>query len=177
VKTPVIVTTAYNQYAIQAFKLNSIDYLLKPFSKDELIFAINKYRVSQKSVPDYRGLIEAMQQKTSYQERFMVTSGQKIKSIPTENIAYFWSEGRYVKLVTHQNEKFLLDLSLENVQAKVDPNLFFRVNRQILVSFQSIQQMIIWSKSRVKLELKPTPEADVIVSIDKSGDFKKWLNR
>lgn len=177
VKTPIIVTTAYNQYAIQAFKLNSVDYLLKPFSKDDLEFAIKKFKSIQPTVPDYQALFESIQQKKYFQERFMVTFGQKIRSIPVDEVAYFVSEGRYVKLVTHANEKFLLDFSLEHVQSKVDPGIFFRVNRQALISYKSIQQMIIWSKSRVKLELKPPTETEIIVSIDKSGEFKKWLNR
>lgn len=177
VKTQIIVTTAFDQYAIQAFKLNSIDYLLKPFSQEELHYAIKKFKTLKAEIPDYRTIFEAIQQKQSYQERFMVISGQRIKSIPIDEVAYFLSEGRYSKLITHANEKFLLDLSLENIYSKLDPNLFFRVNRQAVVGFKSIQQMIIWSKSRVKLELKPAPDADIIVSIDKSGDFKKWLNR
>lgn len=177
VKTQIIVTTAYDKYAIQAFKLNSIDYLLKPFSQEELQYAIKKFKTLKADIPDYRTIFEAIQLKQNYQERFMVISGQRIKSIPTEDIAYFLSEGRYSKLITYANEKFLLDQSLENIYTKVDPNLFFRVNRQAVVGFKSIQQMIIWSKSRVKLELKPSTETDIIVSIEKSGEFKKWLNR
>lgn len=177
VKTQIIVTTAFDQYAIKAFKLNSIDYLLKPFSQEELNFAISKFKNLNQVVPDYKSIFESIQNKKVFQERFMVTTGQRIKSIPIEEVAYFLSEGRYVKLITTSNEKFLLDLSLETVYSKVDPALFFRVNRQAIVSFKSILQMIIWSKSRVKLELKPASEIDIIVSVDKSGEFKKWLNR
>ena len=107
----------------------------------------------------------------------MVVSGQKIKSIQIADVAYFVSEGRYVKLITKSNEKYLLDQSLESVSHKVDPNSFFRVNRQVIVGFDAIQQMVVWSKSRIKLELKPVAESEVIVSIDNSGDFKRWLNR
>ena len=178
ISVPVIFTTAYNQYAIRAFKLNSVDYLLKPILEEDLQQALEKYR-SQKSNPgiDIQALLEAMNKKPDYQERFMVVSGQKIKSILIGEVAYFLSEGRYVKLVTKTNEKYLLDQSLESVSHKVDPNVFFRVNRQVIVGFDAIQQMIVWSKSRIKLELKPAAESDVIVSIDNSGDFKRWLNR
>ena len=179
INTPVIFTTAYNEYAIKAFKLNSIDYLLKPIDKEELTNAINKLKnqyTSNKSF-DFQKLLEAMRQQDDYQERFMVVSGQKIKSIQVDQIAYFLSEGRYVKLVTKSNEKYLLDQSLESLESKLNPNQFYRINRQVIVGFDSIRQMIIWSKSRVKLELNPTTEMDVIVSIDKSGEFKKWLNR
>ena len=178
VTTPIIFTTAYNQYAIRAFKLNSVDYLLKPFSEEDLQFALEKFR-SQNDKPELnvQKLLEAITEKPLFQERFMVVSGQKIKSILVEQIAYFLSDGRYVKLVTKTNEKFLLDQSLERVEHKVDPNHFFRVNRQVIVGFDSIQQMIVWSKSRVKLELKPATDFDVVVSIDNSGEFKRWLNR
>ncbi len=178
ISVPVIFTTAYNQYAIRAFKLNSVDYLLKPIMEEDLLHALEKFR-SQKANPaiDIAALLEAMNKKPDYQERFMVMSGHKIKSILTGDVAYFLSEGRYVKLVTKSNEKYLLDQSLESVSHKVDPNLFFRVNRQFIVGFDAIQQMIVWSKSRIKLELKPAAECDVVVSIDNSGEFKRWLNR
>ena len=178
ISVPVIFTTAYNQYAIRAFKLNSVDYLLKPILEEDLQQALHKFR-SQQLNPgiDIHALLEAMNKKPDYQERFMVVSGQKIKSILIGDVAYFVSDGRYVKLITKTNEKYLLDQSLESVSHKVDPNLFFRVNRQVIVGFDAIQQMIVWSKSRIKLELKPAAESEVIVSIDNSGDFKRWLNR
>ena len=178
VTTPIIFTTAYNQYAIRAFKLNSVDYLLKPFSEEDLQFALEKFK-AQNGNPEFdvKKLLETLVEKPAFQERFMVVSGQKIKSILIDQVAYFLSEGRYVKLVTKTNEKFLLDQSLESIEHKVDPNHFFRVNRQVIVGFDSIQQMIVWSKSRVKLELKPATDFDVVVSIDNSGEFKRWLNR
>lgn len=178
VTIPIIFTTAYNQYAIRAFKLNSVDYLLKPFTEEELQFALEKFKsLNGKPELDFKKILETLTEKPSFQERFMVVSGQKIKSILINEVAYFLSEGRYVKLVTKTNEKFLLDQSLESIEHKVDPNYFFRINRQVLVGFDSIQQMIVWSKSRVKLELKPATDFDVVVSIDNSGEFKKWLNR
>lgn len=178
ITVPVIFTTAYNQYAIRAFKLNSIDYLLKPFSEDDLKQALDKFHSRRHNpIIDINVLLEAMQGKPEYQERFMVVSGQKIKSILIGQVAYFVSEGRYVKLVTKTNEKYLLDMSLESLVQKIDPHLFFRINRQFIVGFDSIQQMIVWSKSRIKLELKPAADTDVVVSIDNSGDFKRWLNR
>lgn len=178
INTPIIFTTAYHQYAIRAFKLNSVDYLLKPYTEEELGYALAKFKQQHqpKSI-DLEKILATMAERPTYQERFMVVSGQKIKSIPVTEIAYFLSEGRYVKLVAKNQEKFLLDQSLESVEHKVDPNQFFRINRQVLVGFDSIQQMIVWSKSRVKLELKPPTDFEVVVSIDHSGAFKKWLNR
>jgi two-component system response regulator LytT len=178
IDTPIIFTTAYDEYALRAFKLNSIDYLLKPFTEDDLKAALKKFSKQQKTAAvDIQGIIEAMNINRQWQERFMVVAGQKIKSIPVTDIAYFLSEGRYVKLVTKSGEGYLLDQSLENLEQKTDPKLFFRVNRQALVRFESIKQMVVWSKSRVKLELEPKAEFDIIVSIDKSGEFKRWLNR
>ncbi|MDI9256783.1 LytR/AlgR family response regulator transcription factor [Flavobacterium sedimenticola] len=112
-----------------------------------------------------------------YQKRFLVTLGQHIRSIAIEQVAYFESDGRYAKLVTHANEKYLLDTSLERLMTKLDPAMFYRINRKTIVSYTSIQKIAVWSKSRVKLELVPATDSDVIVSIDNSGDFKKWLNR
>ncbi len=178
ISTAVIFTTAYNQYAVRAFRLNSVDYLLKPFSQDDLSQALDKFR-SQKlnNNLDMNALLEALHKKPDYQERFMVVSGQKIKSILIGQIAYFVSEGRYAKLVTKTNEKYLLDQSLESLSHKLDPHDFFRVNRQVIVGFDAIVQMVVWSKSRIKIVLNPATDFDVIVSIDNSGDFKKWLNR
>lgn len=116
-------------------------------------------------------------QRQQYQKRFLVSSGHFIKSIAVEQIAYFVSEGRYSKIITQSKEKYLLDQSLESLMQKLDPNLFYRVNRQTIVSYSSIQKITVWSKSRVKLELHPDSENDVIVSIDNSSGFKKWLNR
>lgn len=178
INVPVIFTTAYNQYAIRAFKLNSIDYLLKPFSEEEVMLALDKFRLQQsKTGFDMETLLQTLQNKPEYQERFMVVSGQKIKSILIGQVAYFVTEGRYVKLVTRTNEKYLIDGSLESLMYKVDPHLFFRINRQFIISFDAIEQMVVWSKSRIKLELQPPAETQVIVSIDSSGNFKRWLNR
>ncbi|MCB0447090.1 MAG: response regulator transcription factor, partial [Gelidibacter sp.] len=178
INTPIIFTTAYNEYAIKAFKLNSIDYLLKPIDEEELGLAIKKLRtqIAEHTTFDFQKLLDSLQQKEAYQERFMVVSGQKIKSIPIEQVAYFLSEGRYVKLVTKSNEKYLIDQSLESLENKLNPSLFYRVNRQAIVGFTSIQQMIVCTKSRVKLELNPPSEFDIIVSINKSKKKKKWLN-
>lgn len=177
IDVPVIFTTAYSQYAIKAFRTNSIDYLLKPFSETELQQAIDKFRLRQHAGAEQIKLLLQELHQTDYQQRFMVVSLQKIKSISTNDVAYFVSDGRYVKLVAKTAEKYLLDESLEALMHKLDPQQFFRINRQFIVGFDSIKQMAIWSKSRVKLELLPAAETEVVVSIDKSGAFKRWLNR
>lgn len=174
----VIFTTAYNQYAIRAFKLNSIDYLLKPVTEADMTHALIKYRKLTESAPvDFAAVLKQIQQPQSWQNRFMVVAGQRIRSIEADTIAYFYSEGRYTKLVTLDDQRFILDQTLESLEQRTDPMRFFRVNRQMLVGFPAIRQMIIWSKSRVKLELTPDPGFEVIASIDRSGEFKHWLNR
>ena len=177
VSTPVIFTTAYNQYAIRAFRLNSVDYLLKPFTETDLKQALDKFRTHVCTAVDFQALIASMNKKPELRERFMVSSGQRIKSIPVSEVAYFLSEGRYVKLVAKTGESYLLDQSLESVEHSVDPDRFFRINRQVLVGFEAIRQMVSWSKSRVKLDLHPPTDFDVVVSIDNSGEFKHWLNK
>lgn len=123
-------------------------------------------------------LIQNLQEEwRPYQKRFLVSCGQTLKSIALEQIAYIVSEGRYSQIVTHTKEKYLLDESLERLSRKLPPETFYRVNRQMIIAYPSIQRMIIWSKSRIKLELHPVPEKEVIVSIDNSAAFKKWLNR
>ena len=118
-----------------------------------------------------------IQKKSAHQERFMVVSGKKIKSIPVWNVAYFVSDGRYIRLVTKSNEKYLLDYSLETLSQKIDPEAFFRVNRQFIISFDAISEMTAWSRSRIKIELDPLTETEVITSIQNTAGFRKWLGR
>ncbi|MFY0605999.1 MAG: response regulator transcription factor [Cyclobacteriaceae bacterium] len=176
---PIIITTAYNQYAITAFKQNSIDYLLKPVDQDELKVAIEKYQSLKQSGEevDMSNLLDALKPK-SFQERFMVSLGDKIQSIPVEEVAYFFSEDRYTFLVNQKGSQHILNMNLGDLEGVLDPKKFFRINRKFIISYGSINNMIAYSKSRVKIELvPPAPKAmDVIVSVERSGSFKKWLN-
>jgi len=177
IRTPVIFTTAYNQYAIRAFTLHSIDYLLKPFSETDLERALGKFRAQNaKQGIDVSAMLRTLKDK-DFQRRFLAVSGKKIKSVPVSQVAYFVAQGRYTQLVTKTNEKYLLDHSLENITGRVDPQLFFRVNRQTIVGFDAISHMMAWSRSRIKIELKPATETEVISSIDNTAEFKRWLDR
>ncbi len=177
IKTPVIFTTAYNQYAIRAFALNSIDYLLKPYSEADLKRAVDKFRAHYPRLGvDVSTTLRALKDK-DFQRRFLAISGKKIKSVPVSHVAYFLAHGRYTQLVTKANEKYLLDHSLEHITGRVDPLQFFRVNRQVIVGFDSIASMMAWSRSRIKIELLPACESDVISSIDNTAEFKRWLDR
>lgn len=180
--TPIIITTAYDQYAIRAFKENSIDYLLKPIDKEELDSAIRKYKNWKKdgNLFDVSNLLEALkpQNEPKYQERFMVTLGEKIHSIPESEVAYFFSEDRYTFLVTIQGQQHIINNNLGDLEGALNPKKFYRINRKFIISYGAIKNMIAYSKSRVKIDLVPPPPhaMEVVVSVERSGSFKKWLN-
>ncbi|MGV3599138.1 MAG: LytR/AlgR family response regulator transcription factor [Bacteroidota bacterium] len=179
VKAPIIFVTAYDSYAIQAFKLNSIDYLLKPIDKEELKQAIKKY--NSLGALSTEAVMQLLQQiKTpapEYQKRFMVTTGQKIKSVEVDDAAYFYAEDRFVYMVSKAGEKYIIDFTLDKLEGLLNPAHFFRINRGQLVAFTAIKNMYSYTKSRIKIEVNPPAPFDTIVSIDRSGAFKKWLNR
>lgn len=179
VKSPVIFTTAYDEYAIRAFKVNSIDYLLKPIDEDDLQKSIEKYKnlSHQKNIIDIAQLKAALFLPTqSYQERFMVHRGERLLSIPTEQIAYFEGEDRYVYLVKKDGARFIVDYTLADLEKILNPATFFRLNRSFIAHFDAIQNMLNLSKSRIKVELIPTPKRDVIISSENNQAFKSWLN-
>lgn len=183
IDTPIIITTAYDNYAIQAFKQNSIDYLLKPIDEDELKKALNKYKnLHGKTEGLYvKDLISSLKTFTGnvYQERFLITLGERIESIPISEVAYFFSEDRYTYLVGKTGRQHIINTNLGEFEGRLDPKVFFRINRKYIISYNSINKMVAYSKSRVKIELTPdVPKAmDVIVSVERSGSFKKWLNQ
>lgn len=176
VKAPVIFTTAYDHYAIKAFKLNSVDYLLKPLDPKELRQALQKFETLHKQ-QDLVKLLASFKQQPEYQKRFMVTSGNKIRSIATEDIAYFRADGRYVHMHTTDSLSHIIDHTLDKLEDILDPAQFFRINRQFIIHIQSIKHMSAYSKGRIKIETEPVCKEDIIVSIDRSGNFKKWLDR
>ncbi|OJJ23105.1 hypothetical protein BKI52_01780 [marine bacterium AO1-C] len=181
--TPIIFTTAFDNYAVQAFKVNGLDYLIKPVNKEELQASIEKYKhlyAQQATINlDYQRLIQDLekQNQSNYKKRFLVGVGERLKSVTIENIAYFYAEQRYVVLVTNQKEKFIVDHTIEALEKMLDPLHFFRVNRQFIIHFQSIQQMYKHTRSRLKLELFPPINKSIIVATERSGVFKEWLNR
>lgn len=179
VKCPVIFTTAFDQYAIQAFKVNSIDYLLKPIKENELTFSLNKFK--EKSSPstgiDFEKLINELRKPIeNHQQRFVVQFADRLKSIETNTIAYFIALEKSVFLVTDDNHRYAIDYTLEKLEEVLNPKIFFRINRKFIVNISAIKGMYTYSKSRVKIELRPDPEAEVIVSSERSAGFKDWLN-
>lgn len=179
IKSPVIFVTAFDQYAVQAFRVNSIDYLLKPIEQEELADSMQRYHNQQLLIQPQQiiDMFGSITQQQDYQKRFIVTSGDKIKSVQIEEVAYFFGQQKYVFLITRDNRKYIIDYTLGKLEEKLDPDRFFRINRQFIISFEAITNMFTYSKSRIKVELEPEPELEAIVSIDKSKKFKDWLNR
>jgi len=179
INSPIIFTTAFDEYAIKAFKLKSIDYLLKPIVQDELNGALKKYHemIHTQRVPaDLQSLYSLISKQTiKYRERFSVITGQKIKTFATTEVAWFLSDSGYTTAMLHDGKEYFLDISLDNLMQELDPDQFYRINRKMIVSLNAIRDVIIYPKSRLKLEIKPKPEEEMLVSIDKSADFKKWL--
>lgn len=178
VEAPIIFTTAYDQYAIQAFKVNSVDYLLKPIDYKDLQSAITKFeKLSVKSDTEKMIYHELIQQITkSYKQRFLVKVGEQLKYVSANEVAYFTHEEGLVFAYSHA-KRYALDQSIEQIEKLVDPDDFFRINRKMIVSLSSINQIHRYFNSRLKLKVKPDMEEDVIVSRDRVVDFKNWIDK
>ena len=175
VTCPVIFVTAYSEYAIKAFEINSIDYLLKPISIPNLKKSIDKYK-SLTTFPNYTKMMIDMESR--YRNRFLVKLNNQLKSISIDNIAYFFSEDKLTFACLNDGKKLPLDYSLKKIEEEINPNNFFRINKKYLISLNSIDEMYYVSKSKIKLQLKPTVEKEIIfVAIEKIGTFKVWLSR
>ncbi|HNP20391.1 MAG TPA: LytTR family DNA-binding domain-containing protein [Fulvivirga sp.] len=182
IEKPIIFTTAFDEYAIEAFKVNSIDYLLKPITFDDLAQAMQKLEGFKKNLViekspafDIHKALAQLQQKT-YKNRFMVKLGEHIRSLVVTDIAFFYAEGRDVYLVTNEKRKFIIDYKLEDLDEILDPTLFYRVNRSFILNINAIKDVVVYSSSRLKIT--PTLEFDkeIIVSREKVAPFKEWFN-
>jgi DNA-binding LytR/AlgR family response regulator len=180
VKSPVIFTTAYDQYAIKAFKKNGIDYLLKPIDEAELCAAIDKFQNLVNKTPDFSALreliINALPYK-NYKQRFMIQAGSRIRTIPVSEIAYFYFSGKDTFICTFENRHYPAEYSLDKLEGMIDPDVYYRINRKMILNIKSIHQIYSLSKSRLKLELIPAFEEEVLVSFNKTSDFRDWLNK
>lgn len=178
---PVIFTTAFDQYAIEAFKVNSIDYLLKPIKKEELGAAIEKFtRLKKAAAPPSMDIAKLLQSfdpsATTYKTRFIVKYGEHIKTINTQDVAYFYTENKINFLLTHEGRRYTIDFNLDTLESSLDPKVFFRINRQFIISIHAIVEMFAYSKSRVLIKLNPPTKQETVVSTERSGDFKLWLD-
>ncbi|WP_020604697.1 LytR/AlgR family response regulator transcription factor [Spirosoma spitsbergense] len=185
---PVIFTTAYDEYMIKAFKVNSIDYLLKPVDYDEMVAALEKFKTirtvptpggNTPASPDLNMLLQLMQQSRDkqYRERFMVSLGTKIRSIEVADIAYFFSEDKATYLVTKEGQSLPVEYSLDQLVNLLNPDHFFRVNRQFFVARPAIQTIHNYSAGKLKLDLTPAARHELFVSISRMSEFKDWLGR
>lgn len=183
---PVIFTTAYNEYAIEAFKANGIDYLLKPITFDALSESIDKFNnlktrlqepgeAATDSVIDLQSALQ-MLSKREYKTRFMVKIGEHIKSITTDQIDLFYAEGRNGYIVTNEGRRLIIDYKLETLEELLDPKKFFRVNRTFIVEINAIKDVLVYSNSRLKIILNKEFDREIIVSREKVSAFKSWFD-
>lgn len=181
INSAVIFTTAYDEYALQAFKLNSIDYLLKPIDEEDLAKAVAKYKtrmpVQKPVLIDFdqirNMLVNPLDR--NYKKRFSVKVGQHLKLIPTEDIECFYSENKGTYLYTCEGRSYLLDVSLEQLEPDLEPHTFFRVSRKFYVNVDAIKDMISYTNSRLQIKLKTYKGQDVIVARERVKEFKDWL--
>jgi len=178
ISSPIIFTTAFDQYAIKAFKLNSVDYLLKPIDPKELENAIEKFHSLQlKNNIDLSQIKELLQpQSKEFKSRFMVKFGEKIQSVLTTETAFFYSEERITFLQTNEGKKYILDYTLDQLENMLDPKYFFRLNRKYIASFGAIAEIHTYSNSRLKIKLSDCADNDILVSREKVGALKEWLD-
>jgi DNA-binding LytR/AlgR family response regulator len=181
-RCPIIFTTAYDEYAVQAFKLNSLDYLLKPIIPRELEAALTKFRKATGSAPlaalDYGQLVQALNQsQRTYRQRFLVTYRDTYQTISTRDVAYFYSENKITRLVCPDTKWFPIPETLEELTDQLDPRLFFRASRQCIVSVESIAAIHKHFNGRLKLELTPSAPEEVFVSRERAEELKLWLNQ
>lgn len=188
VKSPVIFITSYDEYALKAFKVNSVDYLLKPVQKEDLETALGKYRELKKIYTDttpspqinIEDIVKELQQKLhtkEYRKRFLVKHGQKLVSIEVDDIAYFFSDGRLNFFKTYDNRKFVVDYTMDELNDMLDPGKYFRISRSFYISVNSVAQIHDYFGNRLMLQLKPESEKEVIVSREKVTEFKNFLGK
>ena len=178
IQCPIIFTTAYDQYAIQAFKFNSIDYLLKPIDEEELVNAIEKLKKHQQplSSDQIKQLIQQTQAQQNYKERFTVKVGEHLKIFKTTDIALFYSSDKANYLLNKNGRNYLIDQSLEDLDAVLNPSDFFRISRKFIVNYNFISEVIAYSNSRLRVKLAVNIDELLIVSRERVKDFKAWLD-
>lgn len=183
VECPIVFTTAYEKYAIQAFEVNSIDYLLKPIQKERLENALQKAQKLPEQISMSKSVLfeefKTLLSKSNreYKNRFLCKIGNKIKSVPVENINYFYSKDKMTFIVDKSSNRYPVNNTLDELDQIVDPKHFFRVNRKYIVNFNALDEISPYFKGRLKLKLTPHIEDDIVVSTERSPIFKSWLDR
>jgi len=180
IDAPVIFTTAYDEYALSAFKVNSIDYLLKPIEENALRAAIEKYRRlhaergSAAAVTALRDLAAQMRPRRDYRNRFLVPLQERYHSIPIEEVLFITSENKITWLVTGEGKRYPVESTLEKLESELDPSMFFRANRQFIVSYESIAAVHAFFNGKLKVHLRPA-NAECVISREKAHSFRSWL--
>ena len=181
VKAPVIFTTAFDQYTLKAFKVNSIDYLLKPIDEKELKQAVEKYRqLYQRKENDFSEKIMklVLEMNTArFKERLLIKRGQQLSYLKTEATAYCFADGKLCYAVDFSSNKYLLESNLSQLEEQLQPNKFYRINRHLLINIDSVSKVHTWLGGRLKLELLPSTRADTVVSRERVNGFKEWLGQ
>jgi len=179
VEAPVIFTTAYDEYALRAFKVNSIDYLLKPIDFNELVSALDKYRTNNQAARYPQLIFDSILKKLSrqFKERFMIKVGEHIRVMRTDEIECFFSMEKSTFLMNNAGRSYAVNYSLDQIESLVDPSKFFRINRKYIISFVAISDIISYSNSRLRVKLAKNESDDIIVSREKVQEFKTWLEK
>ena len=179
--TPVIFTTAFDQYTLNAFKVNSIDYLLKPIDDAELQKAVTKYRqlYQQKdnSLPEKMLKLIQDMNFTKYKERLLIKRGQQLSYIKTSAVAYYYADGKLSFAVDFNGNRYLLETNLSQLEEQLNPDCFYRINRHLLVNIEAVKKVHTWSGARLQLEILPATTAETIVSRERVNGFKEWLGQ
>jgi len=183
IKSMVVFTTSYDEYALQAFKVNSVDYLLKPIKREELKNALDKYQHWQQKFSPSAMSIEKLinelkqQQAKTWRSRFLVKRGQRLISVEVRDIAYFYAEDRLSFFITWDRQKHIIDYTIEELEQMLDPQYFYRLNRAFIVQIKAIAQIHNYFNGRLKLDLNPAIEKEVLVSREKVTEFKEWMGK
>jgi len=180
--TPVIFTTAYDEHALKAFEVNSIAYLLKPVKEEELRSALHKFKTLQEAqradvISNIENLVKqiAAPDTSNYRQRFLVKTGQRLISVDTRQAAYFFTRNAVSFMITKNQQKSIVEYPLDELEAMLDPALFFRANRQYIISHDCIRAIHPWFNSKLKVELSQPVDEDIIISREKSAAFKQWM--
>jgi len=180
-KAPVIFTTAFDQYALKAFKVNSVDYLLKPVNEKELEQAVAKYRaLFDKEENSNSGKIMKMLRDMNairFKERLLIKKGQQLSYLKTERTAFCFADGKLCYAVDFSNNKYLLENNLSQLEGQLQPNKFYRINRHLLINIEAVTKVHTWLGGRLKLELSPSTTSDTVVSRERVNGFKEWLGQ
>lgn len=180
ITTPIIFTTAFDEYAIKAFEQNSISYILKPLDEDKLEMAMNKFfkisSLPEKNDDNFKNLLSILNPEIKYKKRITIKLGDRIIIVEEKDIAYFIAENRTCYLYTKDNDKYIVDFSLDTISSQLNPKIFYRISRDCITSFSSIKDIKRFYKGRLNISLIPDYGENIIISKERVNDFMEWLN-